>query len=145
MIHRNLRLADDHLGKWNGLGGKLEPGESPLEAACRELREESGLDLPRGCFKPLGSMLFPNFKPHKQEDWLVYIWVAQLSRRASETPVASCREGTLHWINAADVLSLNLWEGDRHFIPYVIQEQPFQGTIWYEAGQVARHEIQLLD
>lgn len=32
-------------GKLNGLGGKIEPGESPLEAMRREFREEAGLDI----------------------------------------------------------------------------------------------------
>ena len=31
------------VGKWNGFGGKLEPGETVVEAAARELEEESGL------------------------------------------------------------------------------------------------------
>ncbi len=43
MIHRIRKVNDMHQGKWNGLGGKLEPGESPEECAIREINEESGL------------------------------------------------------------------------------------------------------
>lgn len=31
-------------GKYNGLGGHIEPGETPEEAARREVQEESGVD-----------------------------------------------------------------------------------------------------
>ena len=43
MIHRVKRSEDMHKGKWNGLGGKFEPGETPEECAIREILEESGL------------------------------------------------------------------------------------------------------
>lgn len=33
-------------GKLNGLGGKIERGETPHQAMRREFREEAGLDLP---------------------------------------------------------------------------------------------------
>jgi 8-oxo-dGTP diphosphatase len=141
MIHRNSKKNDYHHGKCNGLGGKLEPNESALEAARRELKEESGLDLPAGCFAPLGFVHFPNFKPVKSEDWIVSMWVAQLSCRASEVTTIPCNEGSLEWVKESDMLTLNLWEGDRFFIPYIIKEQPFQGTIWYEGEKVARHQI----
>ncbi len=31
------------MGKWNGFGGKIERGESPIQAAARELTEEAGI------------------------------------------------------------------------------------------------------
>jgi 8-oxo-dGTP diphosphatase len=40
-------------GKLNGIGGKIEPGETPREAARREFREETGLDLPDSGFAHL--------------------------------------------------------------------------------------------
>ena len=43
MIHRIKRMNDIHQGKWNGLGGKFNPGETPEECVLREIYEESGL------------------------------------------------------------------------------------------------------
>ncbi|MEO9080242.1 MAG: NUDIX domain-containing protein, partial [Rhodanobacter sp.] len=44
MIHRNARADDQHLGKYNGLGGKLEPGEDVAACMRREIMEEAGID-----------------------------------------------------------------------------------------------------
>jgi 8-oxo-dGTP pyrophosphatase MutT (NUDIX family) len=43
-VGRVLVIAHGRLGTWLPVGGELEPGETPLEAAARELREESGLE-----------------------------------------------------------------------------------------------------
>ncbi len=32
-------------GKWNGIGGKIEEGETPHEAMVREFREETGVEF----------------------------------------------------------------------------------------------------
>lgn len=145
MIHRNARGAalDYHSGKWNGLGGKSDPDESALETARREVREESGLDLPESAFRALGVLHFPNFKAKKSEDWIVTVFVADLaSDLVSDLAlVRSGMEGELHWIPERDLLSLNLWAGDRHFIPSVVAREPFIGTIWYQGERVTRHWI----
>ena len=144
MIHRNGdKPGDYHSGKWNGLGGKCEADESMIETAKRELREESGLDLPAESFRPLGFLQFPNFKAHKQEDWLVSVFVAHVKGHVDGL-LERGPEGDLHWIATDRLLELNLWAGDRHFIPYVVAEKPFMGTIWYEGEQVQRHWLQAL-
>ena len=45
MIHRIKKKDDIHRDKWNGLGGKLQPGESPEECVIREVKEETNMDL----------------------------------------------------------------------------------------------------
>ena len=42
MLHRNKKPNDVHEGKWIGVGGKLERGETPQECAAREIFEETG-------------------------------------------------------------------------------------------------------
>ncbi len=37
MVYRNKKANDIHAGKWNGLGGKFEPGETPEECVIREV------------------------------------------------------------------------------------------------------------
>jgi 8-oxo-dGTP diphosphatase len=150
MIHRlggvggQGKAGDYHAGKWNGMGGKLEPDESPWQGARRELKEESGLDLSEQDFKLLGTLQFPNFKAHKSEDWLCFVFTARLTRVAADVNLAPCDEGALHWIPAGDLMSLNLWAGDRHFISFVIDEKPFFGMIRYQGQDVTEHRVECL-
>jgi 8-oxo-dGTP diphosphatase len=59
MVHRVKKQNDMHQGKWNGLGGKLEAGESPEQCAVREIAEESGLQVMDLELK--GILTFPAF------------------------------------------------------------------------------------
>ncbi|MFM8528730.1 MAG: NUDIX domain-containing protein, partial [Ilumatobacteraceae bacterium] len=43
LVHRNKRAGDEHLGKWNGIGGKLEADEDVASGFAREVAEEAGL------------------------------------------------------------------------------------------------------
>lgn len=147
MIHRNTRGAevDFHSGRWNGLGGKLEVDESPRQAAAREFREESGVELSLERFEILGLLQFPNFKPQKQEDWLVWVLECELSpsemtRVKLGGPLAGA-EGTLHWIDRDQLLELNLWPGDKHFLPLIVERRRVFGTLWYEGGDVRSVDI----
>ncbi|MDP3544409.1 MAG: 8-oxo-dGTP diphosphatase [Elusimicrobiota bacterium] len=133
MLHRNKKAGDVHKGKWNGLGGKLDPGESPEECVVREVREESGLTLLDARLR--GVLTFPAFKPG--EDWLVFVYTA--TRFEGELGV--CAEGDLEWIPDERMAELPLWEGDRIFLPWLEQERFFSGKFVYRDGRLASHGV----
>lgn len=147
MIHRNTRGAevDFHSGRWNGLGGKLDADESPRQGASREFLEECGLELAPERFEILGVLQFPNFKANEREDWLVWILDCQLTQ-SEFTRVQTGRprpgaEGTLHWVDRDQLLDLNLWPGDKHFLPLVVERRRVFGTLWYEGTNVRSVDI----
>lgn len=39
------RQKKPHMGKWNGVGGKIENNETPLQCIIRETKEETNLDI----------------------------------------------------------------------------------------------------
>jgi 8-oxo-dGTP diphosphatase len=143
MIHRDAkdRPGDFHAGKWNGLGGKCDAGESYRETAARELFEESTLRIAPELFRFLGFLQFPNFKPKRAEDWSCMLFTAEVEEARARGIPENVAEGSLHWIEVGKISTLNLWDGDREFIPHVIARRPFTGASWYEDGKVMRSEI----
>ena len=72
MIHRNIRIGDHHIGKYNGLGGKLEPREDIVSGMKREIHEEAGVEVTS--LRLRGSVNWPGFGKHG-EDWLGFIFI----------------------------------------------------------------------
>jgi len=130
LVHRNARKEDHHLGKYNGLGGKMEPGESVMACMSREIREESGLNCRQMTLR--GTVNWPGFGP-EGEDWLGFIF---LITSFTGTPVARNEEGELAWHQLKDISSLPMWEGDRFFLPLVFDDdpRPFHGHMPYRDG-----------
>ncbi len=133
MIHRVKKMNDYHRGKWNGLGGKFEPGESPEECAVREIEEESGLIIKNIEMK--GFITFPMFDG--KEDWYVFLFTAD----EYEGELIDSNEGNLDWIPNEKLTELNLWQGDKYFIPWVLKEKFFSAKFIYENGNYIRHEV----
>ena len=133
MIHRVKKENDIHEGKWNGLGGKFQPGETPEECVFREVYEESGLIIHQPELR--GILTFPNFA--RDEDWYAFVFVA----RQFEGELIDSAEGNLKWISDEDLLTLNLWEGDLFFLPYLDQAGFFSGKFVYQNGRLVEHSM----
>jgi 8-oxo-dGTP diphosphatase len=132
LVHRTARgESDPHFGKWNGLGGKLEPTEDVAAGMRRELREEAGIDATD--LQLAGTVSWPGFGKNG-EDWFGFVFRVLAF---TGTPTVSNDEGTLEWVPVGDVLSLPLWEGDRYFLPQVfdLAAPPFHGVMPYRDGK----------
>ena len=98
MLHRIKKQQDMHAGKWNGLGGKFLPGETPEQCAIREVQEESGLTMTNPVLR--GILTFPAFS--KDEDWYCFLFVG----RQFSGELIDSNEGVLAWIDDDKVLDL---------------------------------------
>jgi len=130
--HRNKKVNDIHEGKWNGLGGKFETGETPEECVVREVLEESGLSIqhPKLC----GLLMFPKFKGN---DWYVFVFTAdEFSGELIDSP-----EGKLEWIHDDQVPSLNLWASDHIFMPWIQQGKFFSAKFEYGGDQMRTYHV----
>ena len=140
LVHRNKRPDDFHFGKYNGLGGKLEPGEDVVSGMRREIREEAGIECE--ALELRGTINWPGFGKDGQD------WFGFLFRITSftGTPFADNPEGDLVWTDVARVPNLNLWEGDRHFLPLMFapEGRPFHGVMPYANGRPLGWNVTLL-
>jgi 8-oxo-dGTP diphosphatase len=130
LVHRNRRPGDAHLGKYNGLGGKLEPGEDVAACMRREIREESGIECVELVLR--GTVSWPGFGKGG-EDWLGFIF--RIDRFTGE-PWTENTDGPLEWVEVGRILDLPLWEGDRFFLPLVFAGvKQFHGVMPYRDGR----------
>jgi 8-oxo-dGTP diphosphatase len=133
MLYRNKKENDYHEGKWNGLGGKFEQGESPEECAVREVLEESGLSVKDPVMK--GFITFPLFDG--KDDWYVFLFVFN----GYEGKLIDSPEGKLEWIPNDKLTDLNLWEGDSVFIPWLFGDKFFSAKFDYVNGEYKGYEV----
>lgn len=79
------------MGMWNGVGEKIEPGETPLESAIRETFEETGIRLTD--MLHAGNVIFANERSRQG----MYLFMADLPEtQVLATPLGT-REGILDW------------------------------------------------
>ena len=116
MLHRTKKKNDENEGKWIGVGGKIEEGESPDECVCREVLEETGLTMTQWRYRGIVTFV--------SDIWPTeYMHLFHADGFRGE--VKSCDEGVLEWLPKSDLYSLPMWEGDRIFLDLLDKDVPF--------------------
>ena len=116
MLHRTKKQKDINKGKWLGIGGKLEAGETPEECLKREVQEETGYKL--NSYESRGLIIF-NY--NNDEPLFIYLYT---SSNFSGNQHA-CDEGDLKWVPKKEIFDLTLWEGDKIFLESLFKNTPF--------------------
>lgn len=100
------RLFEPNRGKRNGVGGKIDPGESPYQCALREVREETGIALTVASFAGVVTWTTDTASFHKSGARGMYVYLADLPAGLAPDSVArETPEGRLTWCPLQDVLS----------------------------------------
>ncbi|MCB9435319.1 MAG: 8-oxo-dGTP diphosphatase [Ardenticatenaceae bacterium] len=111
------------VGKWNGFGGKVEPGEDVAQTAVRELYEEAGMTVADADLTPMAWLTFnmPTW------DMRVHVFVA---RQWQGEPRES-EEMQPRWFNVAEIPYDQMWADDAYWLPYLLREQSVRAYFRY--------------
>lgn len=127
LMYRNKKEHDINHNKWIGVGGKVEPGETIDEAAIREVKEETGYDV--HSLKCAGEVLFID------DDLYMMMYVYEIEDFSGEQ--IECNEGELRWIPIKDIYNYPMWEGDKAFLPKLINHDDyFKMKLVYSKGEL---------
>ncbi|TWH46666.1 8-oxo-dGTP diphosphatase [Sporomusa sp. KB1] len=111
-------------GKYNGFGGKLEAGETPLGCAVRELAEECGIVAEEADLRPAGELLFifpanPELN-HDVHLYLLYKWQGEPQEMQEMKPV---------WFDVAEIPYAEMWADDCYWLPAVLKGKKVNGKV----------------
>ncbi len=116
MLHRTKKENDINAGKYIGVGGHVENGESPTDCIKREVFEETGLRL-----KSVKTRGYITFVMGQETEHSILFTSNDFTGELKE----NCNEGELTWVDIDKVLSLNLWEGDKVFLKLLNERDDF--------------------
>lgn len=114
MLYRNKKKEDPNAGKWLGVGGKFEEGETPDECMLREVYEETGLTLTAYHFHGVVSFISDVW----ENEYMFLYTGTEFTGELKE-----CEEGSLSWIPKSRIPELKVWEGDRIFLKQLLEEK----------------------
>lgn len=115
LLFRNKKKVDVNKGKWIGVGGHVEKNETPDDALIREIKEETGYQVEE--YQKRGIVYF-SCEDIKEEMHL-YV-VTKVSGELIE-----CDEGELKFFDKDKMFDLPMWEGDKIFLKYLLEDEPY--------------------
>jgi 8-oxo-dGTP diphosphatase len=120
-------------GKINGPGGRIEKGETALEAAIRETQEEIGV-TPTG-LEEIGDLHF-----HFLNGYKLHVAVF----RADDCTGGLCEtsEATPYWIAIDAIPYHEMWQDDPHWLPLVLARTRFRGFFIFDEEQLLSHRVE---
>jgi len=110
-------------GLWNGFGGKVEPGESIIRGAIRELKEESGLDVDEKDLRPTAVMHFP----FVGESEVLEVHIFRTSTFTGE--VQESEEMLPKWWPKDELPFQLMWPDDRVWFPFFHKNLFFRAIV----------------
>ncbi len=134
LLLRNKKMNDLNQGKYIGIGGHLEEGESKEEALLREVKEETGLTLLSYTYH--AKILF------QDDDFIEMMHLYSSDQFIGD--LIECDEGELSYQKIDDLDKLPMWEGDYIFLKRMQKSTDFfELTLKYQKGKLVYHSFEI--
>ena len=135
MMHRTKKENDEYRDKWIGIGGKLEAGESPYDAARREILEETGVTPVNLRYRGIITFVSDLYGTEYMHLFTADGYVGEIN--------FDCDEGRLEWVKKELVPSLPIWEGDKIFLSLLAtSDEFFSLKLVYEGERLVSHTLE---
>jgi 8-oxo-dGTP pyrophosphatase MutT (NUDIX family) len=118
-------------GRWNGVGGKVEPGESIEAATIRETKEEIGVDVKS--MRKAAELEFYFYNENLQQnpsDQMVSVYLAD----SWEGEPSESEEMAPKWYQKDSLPFESMWPDDPHWVPLVIGGSIVEGYFLFGKG-----------
>lgn len=124
-------------GKWNGVGGKVDAGETVTAAAIRECQEEIGVT-------PLKPQLVGKLKFYEKADpnfgHYAHVFVA---REWQGEPIET-EEMRPQWFGIQDIPYQDMWVDDELWCPLMLDGKLFEAAITLDGDRIDSHDIKIV-
>jgi mutator protein MutT len=109
-------------GKWNGYGGKVEVGETPQQAASRELKEESNIESDPNNFEQVALIQFYFAGVPKFE---CYVFIT----RSWTGEAVESEEMSPKWFPLTNIPYSDMWVADAKWIPLILAGEKIEARV----------------
>ncbi|MGB0716914.1 MAG: 8-oxo-dGTP diphosphatase [Phycisphaerae bacterium] len=129
LIHKKRGIG---AGKINGPGGRLDPGETPLECAVREVQEEL-------CVTPTGLRESGELRFQFVDGYSMLVYVYRGSDIEGEPQETD--EASPIWTPLSGIPYDRMWRDDRYWMPLLLEEIYFEGDFLFDDDRLLDHNV----
>ncbi|XP_039263005.2 oxidized purine nucleoside triphosphate hydrolase-like [Styela clava] len=123
--------------KWNGFGGKIMKSETVLEAACRELKEECGVEAKQEDLEKFGLLQF------EFEGENLFIEVNAFKTNSFEGTITESEEMKPQWFPISEIPYENMWADDPIWFPYMFNDRSFWAKFIFKGrSEILKYDLE---